>query len=89
MLLVETMSGLLAGALAYRMRGEGLILALYGSQQPHLEMVNYYNLDPTETAIIQVTVVRGVLSTSYSFHHASMALISIYTYIYLDLVVII
>lgn len=54
MLLVETMSGLLAGALAYRMRGEGLILALYGSQQPHLEMVNYYNLDPAETAIIQV-----------------------------------
>ena len=54
MLLVETMSGLLAGALAYRMRGEGLILALYGSQQPHLEMVNYYNLDPAETIIIQV-----------------------------------
>ena len=58
-LLVETTSGLLAGAFAYRMRGQGLILALYGSQQPHLEMVNYFNLGSTNTAIIQASSVFG------------------------------
>ena len=32
----------------------GMILALYGGQQPHMEMVNTYNLHPEDTAIIHV-----------------------------------
>jgi hypothetical protein len=53
-LVMDSLTGLLVGSLAYRMRGRGLILALYGSQQPHLEMVNSFNLSAEEVAIIQV-----------------------------------
>ena len=53
-LVMDSMTGLVVGSLAYRMRGQGLILALYGSQQPHLEMVNMFNLDNQSLSIIQV-----------------------------------
>ncbi len=54
-LVMDSMTGLLVGSLAYRMRGQGTILALYGGQQPHLEMVNSFNLSAEEINIIQVT----------------------------------
>jgi len=53
-LVMDSMTGLLVGSLAYRMRGQGTILALYGGQQPHLEMVNSFNLTEQEISIIQV-----------------------------------
>lgn len=53
---MDSMTGMVVGSLAYRMRGQGLILALYGSQQPHLEMVHMFNLDAQSISIIQVTV---------------------------------
>lgn len=53
-LVMDSMTGLLVGSLAYRMRGQGTILALYGGQQPHLEMVNSFNLSAEEINIIQV-----------------------------------
>lgn len=52
---MDSLTGLLVGSLAYRMRGRGLILALYGGQQPHLEMVNHFNLSTEDMAIIQVS----------------------------------
>jgi hypothetical protein len=52
-LVVESMVGMVVGALAYRMRGEGRILTLYGSQQPHLEISRCYNLEPKDLAIIE------------------------------------
>lgn len=53
-LVVESMVGLIVGSLAYRMRGMGRILAVYGSQQPHFDMAHSFNLDQACTAIIQV-----------------------------------
>ena len=53
---MDSTSGLLVGSLAYRMRGKGLILALYGGQQPHLEMSQSFNLTTEELAIIQVHI---------------------------------
>jgi hypothetical protein len=51
---MDSLTGLLVGSLAYRMRGRGLILALYGGQQPHLEMVHSFNLSAQDVSIIQV-----------------------------------
>lgn len=68
-LVVESMTGMLVGSLAYRMRGKGLILAIYGAQQPHLDMVNYYNLDAQSTSIIhvsEITAAMGMLRPIYS-----------------------
>ena len=69
-LVMDSMTGLVVGSLAYRMRGQGLILALYGSQQPHLEMVNMFNLDNQSLSIIQVMYV-GVLVT----YHVLMSVV--------------
>jgi tRNA (adenine58-N1)-methyltransferase non-catalytic subunit len=54
-LVVESTSGLVVGSLAYRMRGEGRILALYGAQQPHFIIASNFNLSEKELDIIQVT----------------------------------
>jgi hypothetical protein len=53
-LVVESMVGLIVGSLAYRMRGEGRILSLYAGQQPHLDIVRYFNLDAKSLSIIEV-----------------------------------
>lgn len=52
-LVVESMVGMLVGAIAYRMRGNGRILAMYGGQQPHFQMVKTYNLDLASKSIIE------------------------------------
>ncbi|KAJ1408453.1 adenine(58)-N(1)-methyltransferase non-catalytic subunit TRM6, partial [Ochromonadaceae sp. CCMP2298] len=52
-LVLDSLTGMLVGSLAYRMRGSGQILALYGSQQPHLEMASSFNLDKASLDIIQ------------------------------------
>lgn len=52
-LIVESCIGLLVGAAAYRMRGEGRILSVYDGQQPHYELVTALNLDSKFTDIIQ------------------------------------
>ena len=54
MLVMDSMTGMLVGSLAYRMQGKGQILAMYGGQQPHLEMTNMFNLSYQATSIIQV-----------------------------------
>ncbi len=54
-LVLESMVGLVVGSVAYRMRGCGRILACYGGQQPHFDMVANFNLDSACTCIIQVT----------------------------------
>lgn len=53
-MVVESMSGLITGAVAYRMKGEGRILTVYAGQQPHYEIVRSYNLEPKDIEIIQV-----------------------------------
>jgi hypothetical protein len=45
--------GMVVGSAAYRMRGHGRILGVYGGQQPHFELVDSLNLDETTTNIIQ------------------------------------
>lgn len=52
-MVVESMSGLITGAVAYRMRGQGRILTVYAGQQPHYEIVRAYNLEPKDIEIIQ------------------------------------
>jgi hypothetical protein len=52
-LVVESMVGMVIGALAYRMRGDGRILAMYGGQQPHFDMVRCYNLSSECHGIIE------------------------------------
>ncbi len=59
-LVVESMVGLVVGSVAYRMGGSGRILAVYGGQQPHFDMVNSFNLNRDATSIIQV---RSVIVT--------------------------
>ena len=54
-LIFDSMVGLLVGSAAYRMRGRGRILAVYGGQQPHLDMVDWLNLNDAETCIIEVS----------------------------------
>jgi tRNA (adenine58-N1)-methyltransferase non-catalytic subunit len=56
-LIVESLVGMLVGAAAYRMRGQGRILAMYGSQQPHMDIVRNYNLATEYINIIEVFVV--------------------------------
>jgi hypothetical protein len=53
-LVLESMVGMVIGACAYRMAGEGRILTLYGGQQPHLNMAKFYNLDNKALSIIDV-----------------------------------
>jgi hypothetical protein len=65
-LVVESMSGLITGAIAYRMRGKGQILSLYGGQQPHLDMVRQYNLTTEEINIIEVNII--IISDIYYMH---------------------
>jgi hypothetical protein len=53
-LVIDSMVGLLVGSVAYRLRGNGGILSVFVGQQPHMEMVDWLNLGPAETSIIQV-----------------------------------
>ncbi len=53
-MVIDGMVGLLTGSVAYRMRGNGTILSVFVGQQPHMEMVDWLNLGPRETSIIQV-----------------------------------
>lgn len=55
-LVCETMVGLMVGSVAYRMKGHGQILALYGGQQPHFEVANMLNLDDASLRVICVSV---------------------------------
>eukprot|EP01039_Chlorochromonas_danica_P002810 gene2810-3064_t len=52
-LVLESTVGMVTGAVAYRMRGHGRILSVYGGQQPHLDMAKYFNLDKGSTDIVQ------------------------------------
>ena len=47
--------GLVVGSVAYRMRGNGRILGVYGGQQPHFELVDSLNLDYNSTKNIHVS----------------------------------
>lgn len=53
-MVIESMTGLIIGACAYRMQGLGKIIGVYGGQQPHVEMARHYNLDDAAASIIQV-----------------------------------
>ena len=52
-LIFEDCLGLVVGSAAYRMRGYGSIVALYGKHQPHLEIVHKLDLQDKDRAIIQ------------------------------------
>eukprot|EP01038_Epipyxis_sp_PR26KG_P010132 gene10132-13630_t len=52
-MVIESMIGLVVGALAYRMNGKGRIIAVYGGQQPHLDLVHSLNLDLQSISIIE------------------------------------
>jgi tRNA (adenine-N(1)-)-methyltransferase non-catalytic subunit len=53
-IVVDTMVGLMLGAVAYRLRGFGRIMAVYAGNQPHFELVSALNLDIKSLSIIQV-----------------------------------
>ena len=53
-MVVESTVGMVTGSVAYRMRGQGRIISIYGGQQPHLDMVKMYNLTAKDINIIQV-----------------------------------
>lgn len=52
-LVCDTTLGLVAGAIAYRMRGFGRILSIFTGQQPHLEYIEPLNLNDKELEIIR------------------------------------
>jgi tRNA (adenine-N(1)-)-methyltransferase non-catalytic subunit len=52
-LVFDTTLGLVVGAVAYRMRGNGRILSIFTGQQPHLEYVEPMNLTDRELSIIR------------------------------------
>jgi tRNA (adenine-N(1)-)-methyltransferase non-catalytic subunit len=51
-MVVESMMGMVVGSAAYRMRGNGKILAVFGGQQPHFEMLSQLNLDSESASIV-------------------------------------
>jgi tRNA (adenine-N(1)-)-methyltransferase non-catalytic subunit len=52
-LIFESCLGLVVGAAAYRMRGHGRIAALYGKNQPHLEIVHKLSMPEEARNVIQ------------------------------------
>ncbi len=52
-LVFESMSGLIVGSVAYRLRGNGSILAAYSGQQPHYQLLSSFNLDESSLNVIQ------------------------------------
>jgi len=52
-LVFESMSGLIVGSVAYRLRGNGCIIAAYSGQQPHYQLLTSFNLDEASLNIIQ------------------------------------
>eukprot|EP01041_Mallomonas_annulata_P012710 gene12710-26771_t len=48
----ESIMGLMVGSIAYRMRGLGRIMCLFGGQQPHLDLVDRLNLSDSDVSII-------------------------------------
>ena len=52
-LVCDTTLGLVAGAIAFRMRGHGRILSIFTGQQPHLEYIEPLNLTDKELEIIR------------------------------------
>ena len=52
-MVVESTVGMVTGSVAYRMRGQGRVLSIYGGQQPHLDMVKLFNLEEKDINIIQ------------------------------------
>lgn len=55
-LVFDSVLGLVVGSIAYRLRGNGVILAAYAGQQPHFEIVNTLNLDEHSQSTIQVSL---------------------------------
>lgn len=64
-LVFESVVGLVVGAVAYRLRGNGRILAAYTGQQPHFELVHALNLDHISVSIIQVCSLSHPCDLSY------------------------
>jgi tRNA (adenine-N(1)-)-methyltransferase non-catalytic subunit len=52
-MIFESCVGLVIGAAAYRMGGRGEILAPYGGQQPHYELMDRLNLSEEDASIIK------------------------------------
>ncbi|CAM9271442.1 unnamed protein product, partial [Ectocarpus fasciculatus] len=55
-LVFESCVGLVLGAAAYRMGGRGTLLAAYGGQQPHFELIDRLNMSEDDINIIKVCV---------------------------------
>jgi hypothetical protein len=53
LLVFDTALGMIAGAAAYRMKGEGRVLAVYHGQQPHFQLVRALNVTETQGRIVQ------------------------------------
>lgn len=52
-LVIESVMGLVVGSIAYRMRGQGQIMAMYGgTQQPHNDLVDRLNLTTDDLSVI-------------------------------------
>lgn len=52
-MVIESTVGMVTGSVAYRMRGHGRILSVYGGQQAHLDIARYYNLPKNCIDIIE------------------------------------
>ena len=65
-LVIDSLIGLLTGTVAYRMRGNGTILSVYCGQQPHVDMIEWLNLLPSEyTNVIPVSSTELGPSSDY------------------------
>ena len=64
-MVVESTVGMVTGSVAYRMRGQGRIISIYGGQQPHLDMVKMYNLTAKDINIIQVDAAMRLFVIAY------------------------
>jgi tRNA (adenine-N(1)-)-methyltransferase non-catalytic subunit len=53
-LVFETLTGLMVGSVAYKLKGHGRIFAAFAGQQPHNEICSALNLDVNSINIIQV-----------------------------------
>ena len=52
-LIFESMIGLLAGTIAYRMRGCGSILSVYATKEPTLNLIGDFNLNDDSLSVVQ------------------------------------
>jgi tRNA (adenine58-N1)-methyltransferase non-catalytic subunit len=57
-LIFDGVLGMVVGSVAYRLKGQGKILAAFAGQQPHFTIGDFLNLDDESLGIIQVSCTK-------------------------------